>query len=229
VRAAVAPLSLLAGTSLLLAGAAIAAPTDPAGVEAIPLAGPSTMAALAAGYDPPAVRGAPAVHDAPAAAVVPTTDDAPTSEASPPSAPVAVAIARIQVQAALVELDLDDDGRLEVPADPDVAGWYVRGPRPGGTGPAVIVGHVDSRRGPAVFHRLPELAPGDEVVVHLADGEEVRFEVQRLERWPKDAFPTDAVYREAEGAELRLITCGGVFDQRTRRYEDNVIVFASAS
>jgi hypothetical protein len=66
------------------------------------------------------------------------------------------------------------------------------------------------------------------VVVHLEDGDEVRFEVQRLERWPKDAFPTDAVYREAEGAELRLITCGGVFDQRTRRYEDNVIVFASA-
>jgi hypothetical protein len=234
VRAAVAPLSLLAGTSLLLAGAAIAAPTDPAGVEAIPLAGPSTMAALAAGYDPPAVRGAPALHDAPAADDLPTTDEvstsrAPTSDASPPSAPVAVAIARIQVQAALVELDLDDDGRLEVPADPDVAGWYVRGPRPGAAGPAVIVGHVDSRRGPAVFHRLPQLAPGDEVVVHLADGEEVPFEVQRLERWPKDDFPTDAVYREAEGAELRLITCGGVFDPRTRRYEDNVIVFASAS
>jgi LPXTG-site transpeptidase (sortase) family protein len=221
-RAAVAPLSLLAGISLLLAGVAIAAPTDPAGVEAIPLAGPSTMAALAAGYDPATV------HDAPTTGDARTHDDTPTSEASPPSAPVAVAIARIQVQAELIELDLDDDGRLEVPADPDVAGWYLRGPRPGEAGPAVIAGHVDSRRGPAVFHRLPELAPGDEVVVHLADGEEVRFEVQRLERWPKDAFPTDAVYREAEGAELRLITCGGVFDQRTRRYEDNVIVFASA-
>jgi hypothetical protein len=71
-------------------------------------------------------------------------------------------------------------------------------------GPAVIVGHVDSRRGPAVFHRLGELEAGDEVVVRRADGSQVRFVVQRLERWPKDAFPTEAVY----GTVRREPSCG---------------------
>lgn len=90
----------------------------------------------------------------------------------------------------------------------------------------MIVGHVDSVDGPAVFHGLPLLEAGDEIVVHRADDTEVRFTVERVERWPKDAFPTDEVYRHAEAAELRLITCGGRFDRPSLRYLDNVIVFA---
>jgi hypothetical protein len=40
----------------------------------------------------------------------------------------------------------------------------------GEAGPAVIVGHVDSRRGPAVFFRLRDLRPGDRIVVGLDGG-----------------------------------------------------------
>jgi hypothetical protein len=226
-RTAVPGLLLLVGTGLLLAGTALAAtpaPTVAGGASGVPLASASTMAALAAGWQPTA----PAVISAPALArIAETAAEAPAARTVSP--PVTVEIARIDVRADLVELDLDADGRLEVPADPALAGWYVRGPRPGDPGPAVIAGHVDSPRGPAVFHRLGELAPGDEVVVHRADGSSAGFVVQRLERWPKRAFPTDDVYRDAAGAELRLITCGGVFDPRARRYEDNVIVFATAA
>lgn len=52
--------------------------------------------------------------------------------------------------------------------------------------------------------------------------------MDRVERWPKDDFPTDAVYRNSRGPELRLVTCGGTFDSDARRYRDNVIVFARA-
>ena len=95
-------------------------------------------------------------------------------------------------------------------------------------GPAVLAGHVDSTAGPAVFWRLRDLAPGDEVLVDRADGTTARFTVTRVERHPKDAFPTDEVYGPTTGAELRLITCGGEFDRAARSYRDNVVVFAVA-
>lgn len=183
---------------------------------------------------PDATAASPAADDAqPAAAAEPSADRSDPAagadpEDSPAARPVALEIPRLDLDAELIELGLDEDRRLEVPADPDVPGWYTGGPRPGDDGPAVIAGHVDSYRGPAVFWQLPELQPGDEIVVHGEDGTTTRFTVDRLGRWPKDDFPTEEVYERADGAELRLITCGGVFDEEARSYRDNIVVFASA-
>ena len=41
----------------------------------------------------------------------------------------------------------------------------------------------------------------------------------------KDEFPTDEVYGPTDDAELRLVTCGGTFDDELGHYDDNVIVF----
>jgi hypothetical protein len=49
-----------------------------------------------------------------------------------------------------------------------MAGWYALGPRPGDPGSSVILGQVDSGRGPAVFFRLRELRRGDEIKVTRA-------------------------------------------------------------
>jgi sortase (surface protein transpeptidase) len=76
----------------------------------------------------------------------------------------------------------------------EVAGWYALGPRPGDPGSAVILGHVDSTRGPAVFYRLRQLRPGDEITIRRADGSVVRFAVQRTAQYDKRRFPTDEVY-----------------------------------
>jgi hypothetical protein len=100
---------------------------------------------------------------------------------------------------------------------------------PGERGPAVIAGHVDSKRGPAVFFRLPDLGRGDRIFVDRADGTTAVFAAQRIERHDKATFPTDAVYGDTPDPQLRLITCGGKFDRKHRRYLDNVIVFAIRS
>ncbi|MGY1730869.1 class F sortase [Geodermatophilus sp. SYSU D01045] len=142
------------------------------------------------------------------------------------AAPVRVRAPAIGLDSGLVDLGLDATGALAAPADPATAGWYTGGPAPGDVGPAVLAGHVDSRSGPAVFWRLRELTSGDEVLVDRADGSTARFTVTRVERHPKDAFPTDAVYRPTADAQLRLVTCGGDFDRAVRSYEDNVVVFA---
>ncbi len=124
------------------------------------------------------------------------------------------------------ELSVDDEQVLVPPSDFARAGWFTGSPAPGATGPAVIAGHVDSRQGPAVFFRLAELEPGDEVLVDRADGTTVRFTVTSVDRYPKDEFPTEQVYGPTPRAELRLITCGGEFDPDERSYRDNVVVSA---
>jgi hypothetical protein len=104
---------------------------------------------------------------------------------------VSIAIAAVGVDARVVPVGLRADGTMEVPAV-DLAGWYEPGPRPGEAGPAVIVGHVDSRRGPAVFYRLGELRPGDRIVVGLQGGGARPFLVERVERRPQDGPPDPA-------------------------------------
>ncbi|MGH9287015.1 MAG: class F sortase [Acidimicrobiales bacterium] len=146
-----------------------------------------------------------------------------------PSSPTAVEIPSIGVRSELSLLGLDESGAIEAPRDFDVAGWFLFGPQPGQPGPAVIAGHVDSRDGPAVFHRLHELAAGDEVIVHRADGTAIRFTVKGAQSYPKNAFPTASVYGPVPGPELRLITCGGEFDRSRRQYRENVVVYAVAA
>jgi hypothetical protein len=141
--------------------------------------------------------------------------------------PVRLQIPAIDVSTPLVKLGRLPDGSLEVPKAWGTAGWYDQGPRPGQPGPAVILGHVDSKSGPAVFYQLRALRPGDVIRVGLADGRTLAFRVQRLQRYPKDEFPTEAVYFPTLNRELRLITCGGEFDYARGSYLDNVVVYAT--
>jgi hypothetical protein len=187
--------------------------------------------------------------DAALPAGAPEVSSAPT----PVAYPVSVSIPTIGATSSLAALGLDDKGALAVPSvdDPLQAAWYAGAdPRiedsdgdgvpdgdgdefqPGEPGPAIVTGHVDGvidgRRGqPGVFARLSELKPGDEVFIDQADGGQLRFVVDRVERHAKDVFPTEAVYGATRGPELRLITCGGSFDRGAGHYVDNVVVFAS--
>jgi len=117
--------------------------------------------------------------------------------------------------------------QAQVPTDFARAGWYTGRPTPGETGPAIIVAHRSSRRGPGAFWKLPDVQPGQDIVVTRADGSRILFTVDRLEQHRKDAFPTDAVYGPRPETALRLITCGGPFEPALGdHYRDNVIVFA---
>jgi sortase family protein len=141
--------------------------------------------------------------------------------------PVRLEIPGIGVSTGLERLGRARDRTVEVPSDWDVAGWYAGGPRPGDPGSAVVLGHVDSRTGPAVFYRLDELRPGDRVEVVRADGSRAVFRVDRTEVYAKTRFPTAEVYYPTLTPMLRLVTCGGPFDTASGHYRDNLIVFAT--
>jgi sortase (surface protein transpeptidase) len=173
---------------------------------------------------PEAEAAPPAPVPSARAAPTPPTSAAALARASAP--PVHLTIPAIGVSAAVVRLGLKRDGTLQVPGDYGVTGWFTGGPAPGETGPAVIAGHIDSRSGPAVFHRLRELRPGQEITVGRADGSSVRFAVDGVAQYPKRAFPAAAVFGPSPDPLLRLITCGGSFDRSQRSYRDNVVVTA---
>lgn len=142
--------------------------------------------------------------------------------------PVRLRIPAIGLTARVGPLGLNPDGSLEVPSDFAATGWYRAGPEPGEVGAAVIVGHVDSTTGPAVFYDLETLRRGDRITVIRTDRTRVSFRVQALRRVAKDDFPTTRVYGKTRWPALRLITCDGEFDRSTGHYVDNLIVFARA-
>jgi hypothetical protein len=146
------------------------------------------------------------------------------------SMPVSVVIPAIGVSAQIIPLGENPDGTVEVPllSTPFLTSWFDQGPAPGQRGPAALFGHVDSAyTGPAVFYKLGDLRPGETVSVNRADHTTAVFSIDRVAMFPQAAFPTTAVYGPTPDSQLRLITCGGPFDQSTHTYLDNIVVFAT--
>ncbi|GAA2653138.1 class F sortase [Paractinoplanes durhamensis] len=140
--------------------------------------------------------------------------------------PVRLRIPALHVDSNVERLGLQKDGTIAVPGRTDVAGWYEPGPRPGQPGPAVILGHVDSKTGPGIFIGLSAVRPGTTVRVDRSDGTTATFKITKVSRVPKVEFPTDLVYAPTLDPTLRLVTCGGSFDRNQGSYRDNVIAFA---
>jgi sortase (surface protein transpeptidase) len=141
------------------------------------------------------------------------------------SVPVLLRIPAIGVAVPLSTLGLNPDGTVQVPTDFAQPGWYRLGPSPGQIGSAVILGHVDSYQGPAVFFQLRSLHVGDAVEVTLADGVVAHFAVTAVAMYSKAQFPPQQVYGSHGYAALQLVTCGGQFDRATGHYLSNVVVY----
>lgn len=173
--------------------------------------------------------GAAAPAAGPAAKVTETGVPAPKASVDPlpRSEPVRVRVPAAGVDTGpVLKLGLAGDGTVEVPspADAERIGWYDKGVTPGETGPAVLIGHFDTARGPAVLKNVAKVRVGDEITVARADGTEAVFRVRELEQVDKKAFPTRKVYGDTERPELRLITCGGELVDGHR--PDNIILYA---
>ncbi|MEU5218736.1 class F sortase [Streptomyces sp. NPDC020807] len=168
------------------------------------------------------------------ARVAEATAPAPTKSAAPVaplarSLPVRVTLPSAGVDTGtgtILSLGLNPDGTVEVPpvADADRVGWYEKGVTPGETGPAILIGHFDTERGPAVLRNVSKVRVGDEVTVTRADGRTAVFRVRELEQVDKKTFPTAKVYGDTTRPELRIITCGGELVDGHR--PDNIILYA---
>lgn len=143
------------------------------------------------------------------------------------STPVHLSIPALNLSVPVSSLGLNADGTISVPTDFNEPGWYRGGATPGQLGTAVILGHVDSFRGPAVFFNLRDLVVGDRVAVKLADGATAHFAVIGIATYLKAHFPSQLVYGQRSYGSLQLVTCGGVFDHSTGSYLSNVVVYTA--
>nr|WP_228031196.1 class F sortase [Streptomyces phyllanthi] len=181
--------------------------------------------------DSPTPR-ARSVAVAPAAPRPSTTGAQPGGTATrkplPRSVPKRISIPEITVDAPFTGLSIGESGQLDAPPpdDPNLAGWFEDGASPGEAGSSIVVGHVDTTTGPAVFADLLTLRRGSTVDITRADGIVARFKVDSVATFSKEHFPNERVYGDTRTPQLRLITCGGVYNRTTRDYESNVVVFA---
>lgn len=149
--------------------------------------------------------------------------DQPQSEVE---APVRLGIPALGVDAPIIPVGIEAGGTMEVPQDVKAAGWYRFGPLPGARGSAMVIGHVDSRtQGPGVFFGLSQLPLGERIGVQLGEGPTQYFVSVARRFIDKDELPRDLFAREGP-PRLTLVTCGGGFDEQTRSYSHNVVVYA---
>jgi hypothetical protein len=144
------------------------------------------------------------------------------------SNPIRIVIPAINLDTTFVTpLGLNPDQTISVPDSYTKVGWYKNGATPGEIGSAVILGHVDSISGPAVFYSLGQLKANDEIAITREDGSDVRFLVTEIKRYSQDEFPTEAVYGQFSQPVLRLVTCTGDFNRQEQRYSHNLVVYAT--
>ena len=182
---------------------------------------------VAAGGLTAGVRGGRAALPGPTAPPPKAAAGPSTAEVVARSVPVLLSIPAIGLSVDLSTVGLNADGTVQVPTNFNEPGWFGLGPTPGQVGSAVILGHVDSFQGPAVFFELRSLQVGDQVDVLLTDGVTAVFTVTGAASYLKTQFPATQVYGFDGGSDLQLVTCGGTFDADTGHYLSNVVVYTS--
>ena len=143
---------------------------------------------------------------------------------SGPRPPGRLVIPRIGVDAAVVAVDIDNEGNMGVPKTSWDTGWYDRGPSPGDAGDAVITGHldwIDTLQG--VFYSLHVLAAGDMITVQRLDGVTHHFKVTSVQVVAYNAH-VPGLFDTVGPSRLTLITCGGTYSRALGQYTSRVVV-----
>lgn len=190
-------------------------------------------------HQAPPVAGGPAPVHTPAEPVTGTADHRPrtseptTARPTPPPRPLprspatTLRVPSLGIDAPIIAVNVGADRQLQTPPldKPKLVGWYRDGPSPGESGTAIAVGHRDTRTGAAVFAALAQVRPGSAIEVRRVDGRTAVYSVDRVRVFDKARFPDKEVYGRSRRPELRVLTCGGLFNRRTG-YTSNVVVFA---
>lgn len=181
---------------------------------------PSNSEEMTSAATGPAVGGSSTLSTPPAAE--PASADGPTGD------PQRLVIPALGVDAPVDGILTGVGQVLRPPDDPARVGWWIASSPPGaGSGPTVLVGHVDSAAdGPGALFAATDLAPGDQVVVRTSEGAEVHFEIVERSVYSKSDGLPPSLFALGGPPRLVLITCGGEFDPVAASYEQNIVLVA---
>lgn len=139
--------------------------------------------------------------------------------------PTTLYIPAIDVETEIVPVGILENGEMGVPEDDTKVGWFEPGYQPGLRGNAVIAGHVDNKRGPAVFFYLKDLKKGDKIHVSNDNGVTLTFIVQKTESYKTEEAPIQEIFGKFPRPRLNLITCTGRFDRKLGGHEERLVVY----
>jgi len=145
-----------------------------------------------------------------------------------PFIPQRLVIPALSIDTNIQQVGKDATGHMDVPNNWTDAGWYDLGYHPGEKGNAVIAGHYDNNLGlPAVFYYLKKLKPGDEIILLDAQNKKETFVVTGSQGVSVINPPLDKIFGPSSVASLNLITCEGVWNKKTRSYNERLVVFST--
>ncbi len=116
--------------------------------------------------------------------------------------------------------------------------WASQDAAPGsGYGTIIVVGHVNMGGVAGAFADLADYRVGQIITLVLSDGRRLNYAVaaspievnkDKLEPRRQELFDQTHQYGLAghPTGRLLLLSCGGLFDNRTGHYESNIFVFA---
>jgi Sortase domain len=201
------------------------------GVFAVVFGGVSLQAQTAGGRSTENAGSVPVVRAArpPPAGLAgqPAPDTSSGRAADLATPPVRLRLPRLNIDATVLPVSVSADGLLDVPDNPRQLGWWSASGRPGMPSASVVIdGHVDSAtRGIGALFQLQKAQPGDEVLLMNASGASTRYAVVARRSYAKASLPAADVFAREVGPRLVIITCGGRFNQATRHYADNIVVY----
>lgn len=156
-----------------------------------------------------------------------------------PGVPVSVIVGAHRVKAPVSADRLNADGSLFVPLDPRTVSWGSQQMAPGsGHGTIILVGHVNYGGVAGAFADLADYREGEIITLVLADGRKMNYavaaepiEVNKDKLGPRRQELFDQTHSYSppgrpKSGRLLLLSCGGVFDNRTGHYESNIFVYA---
>lgn len=141
--------------------------------------------------------------------------------------PFRIQIPSINVDAGIEKVGLLENGQMGVPESFETVGWYEGGPKPGERGNSVIAGHVDSKKGPAVFFYLKNLKEGDEIIISDEKGKSLTFLVNDIKSYPTELSPVNDIFDYSYQSQLNLITCTGIYDRKTGNHSERLVVYTT--
>jgi LPXTG-site transpeptidase (sortase) family protein len=128
-------------------------------------------------------------------------------------------IPKIDLSAEFSHKTVGTDGQMPNPNGPEDVAWYdfAQWPGLGGIpeegGNVVLAGHVDYiNYGPAVFWRLDELQPGDEITIEMQDGSAVTYVVEFNKHITVGEADWTGIVQATADESITLITCSGEFE-----------------
>lgn len=141
--------------------------------------------------------------------------------------PEILVIPSIDLEAPILPVGLQKDGKMEVPKDVMKVGWYTNGAKPGQSGNVVFAAHVDNYLGPGIFFNLKEVSINDEIIISNQT-KSISYKVIKVEKYPYQEGPLEEIFGFTSQERLHLITCTGTYNPFNGTHAERLVVTAIA-